>query len=122
MIEKAIDALLMQSSIANSIHIKTIPARTELPSVSFMLVSDPKRENLDKTGYRRARVQVNAVAETYDQAYELNKEIADILDGSRGTFSGVQIYNIKEVNRVPDPSGTLNINHISTDYIISYGE
>lgn len=126
MIEKAIVKIIRDnaeiSAMSKGISHRTIELTAQLPAISYKLISDPKQSTLDNQSYRKARMQINAVAKKSDEAHALAKLIEKAFTDFRGEIAGVTIFNITEAGRVPDFSQTPEIDRVIIDYTISYGE
>lgn len=112
MLESALTALLRHDDIAshhNGVWPNEIPSGSELPALSYQVITDRPINTIDQTGPRQATVQINCVASDLESAHTLAVAVRNTLPTQRGTFSALNIQSIVESSTIPsfdDGSGT----------------
>jgi len=125
MLESALTALLRHDDIAShhrGIWPNEIPSGSELPALSYKVITDRPINTIDQTGPRQATVQVNCVASDLQSAQNLAVVVRNTLPTQRGTVATLSIKSIVESSTLPSVDSDSNTHHRMQDFTIHYSE
>ena len=108
--------------VGTRIYPLAIPQDATLPAIQYQKISSRGYYTHDGEAAVRSRIQISAVAETYEAADDIAGAIQSCLSGYRNAAAGVRIFScFLEGER--DGFGILNdLEVVQQDYMILHGE
>lgn len=98
-----------------------LPQKPTYPAVVAQVVSNVDEPTLDGVAnIVRARVQINAWAETYASARSVVDSVRALLDGTTGTWSGTKVGSVRVENEIDTYGEETSIYGRQIDLMILY--
>jgi hypothetical protein len=93
-----------------------------LPYLTFQLIDEPVAITHDAKSTYKARVQVDARAETYKAAHALADAVHAALHGYRGNWSPFDVGSVLRKSKADLSDMEVGLERLSQDYVVTYRE
>lgn len=117
--------LLSDASISGMVGIRArpvkLPQAPTYPSISYQIISQTTEPNLDeRSRIQTARVQVDAWSKDYDTAITLSGHVRDLLDGYKGTHSGIHFAECWQQNETDLYEDKVGVYRVTSDFQVTF--
>jgi hypothetical protein len=123
------DFLSETLSVGDRVYPLSLPQGTELPAVTYQLISDSERvtnstqhdhPTFDGEPLSRQRVQFNSYGRTYDEAEALDAELRSVAVGYRGLWGAVYVGSVLPMLALDDYEPSTNLYRRIRDLTVNF--